>query len=165
MVMGASGTDEAVRQIAQDGLAFLGAPDKLQILLQQALDAGDEFFELDADQKASNGLPLDTGYRPYGKEYSNSSIHPDEVESFTVSYRVPDPERQLSSVAARMLHARMLKVFDVFEAVAEEITSRLALRFNDRPKDLKGAFREWSLLQFNYSRPSLANAAFILDLE
>jgi isopenicillin N synthase-like dioxygenase len=164
MVMGASGTDEAVRQIAQDGLAFLGAPDKLQVLLQQALDAGDEFFELDADQKASNGLPLDTGYRPYGKEYSNSSIHPDEVESFTVSYRVPDPERQLSSVAARMLHARMLKVFDVFEAVAEEITSRLALRFNDRPKDLKGAFREWSLLQFNYSRPSLANAAFINDV-
>jgi isopenicillin N synthase-like dioxygenase len=164
MVIGVSSTDEAVRRIAQDGYAFLGASDELQVLLQEALDAGDEFFQLDADQKTRNGLPLDTGYRPFGQEYSKSSTHPDEVESFTVSYRVPYPERQLSSVAARMLHARMLAVFDVFEAVAEEITSKLALCFNDRPKDLKGAFGRWSLLQFNYSRPSLTNAAFINDV-
>jgi isopenicillin N synthase-like dioxygenase len=164
MAIGVSGTDEAVRQIAHDGFAFLHAPDELQVLLREALDAGDAFFELDADQKASDRLPLDTGYRPNGKEYSKSSTHPDEVESFTVSYRVPYPERQLSSVAARILHARMLKVFDVFEAVAEEITLKLALCFNGRPKDVKGAFGEWSLLQFNYSRPSLANAEFINDV-
>jgi isopenicillin N synthase-like dioxygenase len=58
----------------------------------------------------------------------------------------------------------MLPVFDIFDGAAEEITSRLALNFNRDPSGMKAAFTKWSLLQFNYSRPSQATADFINDL-
>lgn len=165
MVSGVSITDDAVGQFVRNGFAFFDASNNLQELMQKAFDAGDGFFGLDPGRKAGGDhLPFDTGYRPYGQEYSQSSTHPDEVESFTVSYRVSNPETLISSIAAKELHARMLSVFDIFERTAEGITSKLALGFDREPKDLRGTFRKWSLLQFNYSRPSRTNAEFINDL-
>jgi isopenicillin N synthase-like dioxygenase len=163
MLYGVSTTDAAVDQIERRGFAFLDASAKLQKLMEEVFEAGDRFFESDMVSKLDDRLPLDTGYRPYGNEYSQSSDHPDEVESFTASYRVPNPESQLSMLGNE-LHAKMLTIFDTFECAAEEITSSLASRFHRAPLDLSGAFQNWSLLQFNYSRPSLTSDDFINDL-
>jgi isopenicillin N synthase-like dioxygenase len=164
MVSGVSITDKAVGEIARNGFVLLDISSEFQELIQGAFDAGAKFFESDTDSKATNCLPFDTGYRPYGQEYSQTNTHPDEMESFTASYRVRNPEHLLSSIGARELHARMLSVFDGFESAAEEITSRLALSIDNRPRDLRCGFRMWSLLQFNYSRPSQTTAEFINDL-
>ena len=160
MLSGMSITDRAIGEIERSGFTFLDAPIELQALMEEAFEIGDRFFESDLISKLADRLPLDTGYRPYGGEYSQSSSHPDQVESFTASYRVPTPEARLSTHGSE-LHSKLLSIFDRFECAAEEITSRLASKFVGAQKDLAGAFRNWSLLQYNYSRPSLATAEFI----
>jgi isopenicillin N synthase-like dioxygenase len=163
MLSGVSITDETVKQIERFGFAYLDASDDLQQLMEEAFSAGDRYFDLELGAKTGDRLPLDTGYRPYGQEYSRSSNQPDQVESFTTSRRVSNPELRLSN-PGKELHTKMLSVFDVFERAAEEITSSLVARFDGAARNLHGAFQNWSLLQFNCSRPAMATAEFINDL-
>lgn len=155
--------NDAIEQIAQSGFAFLDASVELQRFIEQALQAGDGFFELDAEAKLDSSLPLDSGYRSYGKEYSQSSTHPDEVESFTVSHRLPEAEVQLSGAAAD-LHSKMVAVFSLLEDASEEIAQRLHLELYGQPINLEKAFHEWSLLQLNFARPTDVDAEFINDV-
>ncbi|UFZ08085.1 hypothetical protein LQG66_18115 [Bradyrhizobium ontarionense] len=158
-------SEECIDEIEREGFAILEVPDAFQELIKPAFEAGDRFFEADLTSKLRDRLPFDNGYRPYGTEYSASSSHPDEVESFTASYRIPSPKSKLSPLG-NSLHMAMLPIFDSFERVAENIASRLAVRFGnyDNQTDLLGSFKKWSLLQFNYSRPSLTKADLINDL-
>jgi isopenicillin N synthase-like dioxygenase len=153
----------AIRRFMRDGYLIVDSPPDVRTKMQRALTAGVEFFGEALEAKLANRLPLDTGYRPYGQEYSLDETHPDEVESFTASRRVRDPELKLQTSAAKRLNSEMLVLFDGFEVMAANMTSSLAREFAVAQPKLEAAFTRWSLLQMNYSRPSQVDAAFIND--
>jgi len=113
------------------------------------------FFRLAAAEKAPNVLPECCGYRPCGVEYSSRPDRPDQIESFTVSARVPDAARRLPSESARLLYRDMRLVFEALQEVVEAITVEIATSIagTEAAAKLCGRFRTWSRLQLNYSRP------------
>jgi isopenicillin N synthase-like dioxygenase len=121
-------------------------------------EAGRLFFQDSLNRKILNSLTEDMGYRSLGVEYSRSPLHPDQVESFSVSARLPDLIMELHSKRAQVLGKRMLDAFEVFESVAEAVTVELANKLSTQPaaEKLHGAFHKWSRLQLNYSRPDEA---------
>src|SRR5262249_13470971 len=123
-----------------------------------AFARGIEFFREDLGIKLQSRLPLDTGYRPYGEEYSQDESHPDEVESFTASRRVPNADALLHTRTARQLNSEMLPLFDVFEAMAQGLSSSLANAMGIHDPQVRSGFKRWSLLQMNCSRPSRTDA-------
>ena len=163
MAPGISASNAAIEEIAQNGFALLDASDNLQDFMEETLVAGDRFFELDLDVKLDSRLPLDGGYRPYGTEYSESSDHPDEVESYTVSHR-PTETRHQPSDSAVELHSKMLTLFDVFEEASVEIAKGLHCKFQPQSTITSGALRTWSLLKYNFARPVGVDSEFINDL-
>jgi isopenicillin N synthase-like dioxygenase len=70
---------------------------------------------------------------------------------------------ELPSASAQILYERMLSTIDILEPIAEALTIQLADRLNgdSSGEKLHGAFRCWSCLQLNYSRPSNITTAFI----
>jgi isopenicillin N synthase-like dioxygenase len=60
----------------------------------------------------------------------------------------------------------MLILFDLIEPMVEDITGRAASRLTGIPAEKKffGSFRNWSMLQLNYSRPSSTEAEFINEV-
>jgi isopenicillin N synthase-like dioxygenase len=121
------------------------------------------FFREPAEEKNLNVLSEDGGYRPLGVEYSLSPDYPDQIETFTVSDRTRAKEDALQTASAQFLHQRMLVAFSALESLAEALTTRLAEVIGNRPYEtkLRGAFRRWSRLQLNYSRPAETKTAFI----
>jgi isopenicillin N synthase-like dioxygenase len=133
--------------------------------LQQTFAAAETFFRQSEAEKLSNRMPHDSGYRPIRGEYSRTPEHPDEVESFTASYRIGIPTGVALSNNALRLHKRMLALFEVLEPVAEALTTALAERFGVEKLDhFRGALHLSSILQLNYSRPSEAVAEYINEL-
>jgi isopenicillin N synthase-like dioxygenase len=120
----------------------------------------------DDREKMTSRMPLDTGYRPFGIEYSQSAAHPDEVESFSVSRRVKNCGPALISGSARVLHDTMHCLFDLIEPLAARMTDQIASEYIKRSEaaKLRGALQHWSLLQLNYSRPSATEAEYINEL-
>jgi isopenicillin N synthase-like dioxygenase len=110
-----------------------------------------------------NRLSGDFGYRPVGIEYSQSPDRPDPIESFTVSSRTKDQILELHSKNARALYQRMLDTIELLEPLAEELTVQLAtlLAKSDYHTLLRGAVRDWSSFQLNYSRPANVTSEFI----
>lgn len=127
--------------------------------IEDAFSIGKQFFQSSLDEKNQNSLPDDFGYRPIGIEYSASPDLPDMAESFSVCARMDSA--RLSSHLARMLYNVMLDVFDVFEITVEAIATELQKSLNANSDLPQGAFRQWSRLQLNYSRPSEMTTPFI----
>jgi hypothetical protein len=97
-----------------------------------------------------------------GVEYSESPERPDQIESFSVTPRVPfnhlpDP--------AQLLYRRMLMAFDHCERLVNIVSTNIAVHVrNGLPAPcMEGEFRYWSRLQVNYSRPAEVTAPFIND--
>lgn len=127
--------------------------------IKAVFSTGVQFFRSSPSEKHRNGLPDDFGYRPIGIEYSTTPDQPDMAESFSVCARMD--ASQLSSPLARLLYSKMLEVFDVFERTLEAIATDLQKSLNPNSAFRQGAFRQWSRLQLNYSRPAELTTSFI----
>jgi len=154
---------ENLRQpLVSVGYVLLKTSENLQERVKEVFDAARLFFSESLNDKIANMLPEETGYRPFGVEYSRSPEEPDQIESFTVTARHQELAAELSSPSARDLWDRMLKAFTIMETIAEALTMQLAAEISNRPvKTLRTAFHRWSRLQLNYSRPATVPSSFI----
>lgn len=145
-----------------EGYAMLTLPFEVGSAIANALEAGFQFFRSDIEEKLGTILPEGCGYVPLGIEYSQSQDRPDPIESFTASARTIEAANRLNSAKARSLYQSLLLVFEIFEPIAEAIAIDLASTLGiDREKELAGAFRRWSCIQMNYSRPLAATTRLI----
>jgi isopenicillin N synthase-like dioxygenase len=128
----------------------------------EIFDLGRAFFQQDIGEKIRSRLQDDTGYRPFGIEYSQSASRPDQVESFSVSHAFEYYDTSNFSRSAKALYDALSSAFDVFEATAEELAGRLAETLCGLPPEkLRGGFGRHSLLQLNYSQPSRTQTSYI----
>jgi isopenicillin N synthase-like dioxygenase len=154
---------EDVQKFVDDGFALINASPRIQQALGEVFSAGSSFFRGDLNEKMRSRLSRDSGYRPHGAEYSQSPSRPDEVESYTVSYRIAAPNRDDISHETACLNERMLDLFDLLEPIAEAFAIQLAdkLTGNTHRQVFRGALHISSILQLNYSRPADVTADFI----
>jgi isopenicillin N synthase-like dioxygenase len=117
--------------------------------------SGEAFFYCKSSKKMLSRLRNNTGYRPYGVEYSQSAAYPDSIESFSVSRGFRYDNLEALPVEARLLYDDMLALFPLFEAIAEQLAASLIenLTNSAHKQDFVSGFRDFSLLQLNYSRP------------
>jgi isopenicillin N synthase-like dioxygenase len=153
-------------QFLREGFVLIKGFQLIQLALRDVFESGAAFFQTSMKQKMQSRLPRDSGYRPYGVEYSQSPTRPDEVESFTASYRIqPSDSRSLSN-EGKHLHDRMLVLFDLLEPLAERFVVGLAERMvSTLQKDrFFGSLHVSSILQLNYSRPAETNTDYLNEL-
>jgi isopenicillin N synthase-like dioxygenase len=153
-------------QIDKDGLIRVAIGKELQSILQTTVNAGFKFFRLGSEDKLLNSYGKDMGYRALRQQYSQSPDRPDQVESFTVSVRHKKLIEKSMNHNAVELYEQAFRSIDVLEPIAEEITTQLAgaIAGHERARTFEGAFRPWSLLQLNYSRPSEIAGEVVNDL-
>jgi isopenicillin N synthase-like dioxygenase len=156
---------DAVEKFLFGGFVSIKTSDLLRDELRALFRAGQTFFNASVEEKLLNQLPLDTGYRPRGVEYSESPDHPDEMESFSVSRRLTDGETGLHSGSAKILYVQMLEFISSLEPLVESFIASVAMKLTGAPidQDFHGAFGNWSLLQMNYSRPADTRGDYIND--
>jgi isopenicillin N synthase-like dioxygenase len=154
---------DLVDSFLSTGFVSTNIPEIFRGQLSEVFRSGTDFFRSDIRDKMQARLPFDNGYRPLGIEYSQTASRPDEMETFSVNYRVPAGDQVLASTIAEDLRQRMLNLFDLIEPMVEDITGRAASRLTGTPlqKSFCGSFRNWSMLQLNYSRPSSTTVDFI----
>jgi isopenicillin N synthase-like dioxygenase len=155
----------------RDPLAILRSEGYLRLQLSETMkksveatfDGGYAFFRQPIEMKIQQTTDQDLGYRAFGDEYSISPEFPDQLESFSVSPRLPIATDQFQSVPARVLYDRMSQTFDLFEPIVEDLTITLAQQLTGGRigEHLKGKLRYWSRLQLNYTRPSSVDFPFI----
>jgi isopenicillin N synthase-like dioxygenase len=157
--------DEAVERFISDGFVSLKIPNPMQDYLRTLFCVGRDFFNVGVEEKLLNRLRLDTGYRPKGIEYSDTPDHPDEMESFSVTRRLPNAVASLRSARAKILYLRMSEFIGLLEPYAERLITAVAMKLTGTllNQDMDGAFSKWSLLQMNYSRPADIRADYIND--
>lgn len=148
-------SDRLLSALMNDGFLKFNVLETTTRATDNAFRVAEHFFQLPLIEKVRNRLPNDTGYRPYGIEYSQTPERPDQVESFTVSHRVSNPVDQLHADEAKALSEEMLVLFDLLENIAEQIIASLACKLSNNAlaERFCGAFRSWSLLQLNSSHP------------
>jgi hypothetical protein len=153
----------AARKIIEEKFLILGLPEMIQESVSATLAAAVPFFREPLDLKSVCSFPQDMGYRPIGGEYSQASVYPDQLESFSISARVLIPLSELPSATARVLYERMSATFNLLEPVAEALAVELAKEVSGglAGGTLHGALRSWSRLQLNYSRPAEVNVPFV----
>lgn len=141
----------------------LSLPDDVRKSVQATFEAAYSFFRQPFAAKRKCSFSQDMGYRQVGDEYSKSPAQPDQVESFSVSARIPLSTSQLKTAGAELLYRRMSMIFDVMEAITEALVVKLADHFTHRSnrEKLRGTMRSWSRLQMNYSLPSAIPFTFI----
>ena len=159
-------TEDSVERFLLEGRLLLSLPHRAHQTLAETFEAASTFFRSPLDEKKSNRLPEDIGYRPMGIEYSQSPDRPDPVESFTADIRTCGAVRRLPSASARQLYKEMLSTIDILEHLAESLVVQLAKRIVVRSSSQKfvGAFRRWSCLQVNFSRPGHIQAPFLHEV-
>jgi isopenicillin N synthase-like dioxygenase len=142
---------------------ILSLSEPIQESVRSTFVAAVQFFQEPLDVKNKCSFPQDMGYRPFGGEYSQASSFPDQLESFSISARVPIPLLELPSMNARVLYERMSATFDIIEPLAEALTIELANELSHKQigEKLSGALRAWSRLQLNYSRPAEVSVPFV----
>lgn len=157
---------DLVEKLQSDGFLLLTLPETAQEDIHLTFDSAGQFFREDFDEKAKYSFSQDMGYRPFGIEYSQSTSFPDQVESFSVSARVPISPQQLDGAKAGILYNRMMNVFEVLQLVTETLTIQIANQISGTKmgNNISGAFRNWSRLQVNYSQPSRVSVPFINEL-
>jgi isopenicillin N synthase-like dioxygenase len=151
-----------IDEFVNEGWIVAEVCSRVRSLIDVSFSAGLDFFERPIAEKAQDRLPRDTGYRPFEAEYSSSPEQPDQVESFTVSRRIPESVRPVTPWGTR-LYGSMLNLFDALIPIIENFTIEIASKFVREPLDtqLRGSFLEWSLLQLNHSRPANVHSPFI----
>ena len=152
--------------LSTDRLVWLPLPLSTREVIAQIFESARDFFNSPLSLKSQNVLVDECGYRRLGIEYSASPERPDQIESFTVSPRVPAANNDLPLPNARLLYAQMLAVFHDLEPVAEDLAIQLANQVSggDWAEKLAGSLKRWSRLQLNYSRPAFAEATNIHDI-
>jgi isopenicillin N synthase-like dioxygenase len=166
MVEGEIVSRQQISRLRASGFVLCNVPQVFQDSIKKVYGVARPFFRADLGDKKISILSEEAGYRPFGSEYSNSPVHPDQVESFTVHKRVPDPTRILSPLALA-LWTEMMNIFDVFENLAESVVNQMIMSIaNNSPayRNLHGALGGWSRLQLNYSRPSQVRSSFINEV-
>ena len=163
MCLATFGPEDFAQRLIAERVLVLSLPENVAKSVQAIFDPAYSFFRQPVSAKRKCTFSQDMGYRQLGDEYSKSPAQVDQVESFSISARVPLPLSQLNSAGAELLYQRMLVVFDFLEAIAETLVVRLADHFSNRSNRtfLRGALRHWSRLQVNYSLPSDVPLAFI----
>lgn len=156
-------SDNVFERLRDDGFLQIHLTATARDRVTATFGAAYPFFRAPANEKDSNKLPNDLGYRPIGVEYSQSPERPDPVESFTACGRMRTTAKELLSAGAHNLYERMLATIEILEPIAEALTIQLAdtLKGHSSGEKLHGAFRRWSCLQLNYSRPADITTAFI----
>jgi isopenicillin N synthase-like dioxygenase len=151
------------RKIIEEKFIILRLPEVIWESVSTTLTAAVPFFREPLALKSICSFPQDMGYRPIGGEYSQSSAYPDQLESFSISARVPIPLAALPSENARILYKRMFATFNLLEPVAEALAMEFAKGVSGGPAGgkLRGALRNWSRLQLNYARPSEVKVPFV----
>jgi isopenicillin N synthase-like dioxygenase len=151
------------QRLSAERALVLSLPENVTKSVQAIFHPAYSFFRQSVSAKRKCTFPQDMGYRQLGDEYSKSPGQADQLESFSISARVPLPASQLRSAGAELLYQRMLVVFDFLEAITETLVVRLADHFTNRSNrsSLRGALRRWSRLQVNYSLPSDVSLDFI----
>jgi isopenicillin N synthase-like dioxygenase len=154
---------KSFEKLQTDGYLLLVLPEIARESIRATFDSARRFFLEELDEKTKYSFFQEMGYRPFGIEYSQSPTFPDQVESFTVSSRVSIPQKWLGSENVRILYERMTELFEILESLAEALTIQLANKLSGTGmgNNMKGAFRQWSRLQLNYSRPSEVVLPFI----
>lgn len=149
--------------LIRESVAVLALDTDVSRALAGLVDAARSFFALPLASKQCSTLPPNCGYRPLGVEYSESSSHPDTIESFTASDRAANKAGTLQVPEARLLHGAAYSLLQQLEPVAEDLIMLLAARVgNDEcARRLKGSTRRWSSLQINCARPHESNDAFV----
>lgn len=150
------GKDNFAQRLISERVLVFRLPENVARSVQSVFDAAFSFFRQPTSTKRKCSFSQDMGYRELGDEYSRLPGHADQLESFSVSARVPIPLSNLNSAGAELLSHRMLGVFDSLEAITETLVISLADHFTNRSNgsSLKGTLRHWSRLQVNYSLPS-----------
>jgi isopenicillin N synthase-like dioxygenase len=158
--------EDAVERLKNEGFLLIQLTEQARMALASTFEAAYPFFRATLDEKSSNTLSEDLGYRPKGIEYSQSPERPDPIESFTADVRTRAVINDLPSARARLLYKRMQATINVLEPIAEALTMLLAdaLSVGEIGEKLHGAFRRWSCLQVNYSQPANTPEAFINEL-
>lgn len=153
----------AAQKLAQENFLILSVSETIQENVRTTFTAAIPFFQEPLDLKSRCCFSQDMGYRPFGGEYSQSSSTPDQLESFSISARVPIPSAELALTSARILYERMSSTFDILEPLAEALTIALADELGQRGagEKLRGSLRDWSRLQLNYSRPAEVSVPFV----
>jgi isopenicillin N synthase-like dioxygenase len=155
-----------VERFVRTGFATADIPHACRDQTREVFRAGSSFFAAELPAKMTAQLPLDTGYRPYGIEFSQAAGRPDEMESFSVTRHLACRERILPPGLAENLRLEMLGFFDIIEPLVEALTIHVAKHVSTSTDttEFSGSFRNWSLLQLNYSRPSTTTADYINEL-
>jgi isopenicillin N synthase-like dioxygenase len=156
----------ATRKLASERFIILSLSDAIQESVRTTFVAALPFFQEPLDVKSRCSFPQDMGYRPFGGEYSGSPAFPDQLESFSISARLPIPLSELASASARILYEQMSKTFDILEQLAEALAIELANKLSNKQigEKLHCALRQWSRLQLNYSRPAEVILPFVNTL-
>lgn len=157
--------ENSIQRLETDGYLCLSLGEVESDILAATFETAYSFFRAPLDEKLTNSLPQDMGYRPIGIEYSQSPDRPDLAESFAASMRAATAMVALPSHSARVLYEQMLSTIGVLEEIAETVVVELANALCDRPIDdrLHGGFHRWSRLQLNYSQPVAATSPLIND--
>ncbi|HEX8129894.1 MAG TPA: 2OG-Fe(II) oxygenase family protein [Pyrinomonadaceae bacterium] len=153
----------ATQKLIKERVLILNPPEPIQESVRATFAVAAPFFQESLELKSRCSFPQDMGYRPIGGEYSQSSSFPDQLESFSLSARVPIPLSELPSANARVLYEQMSATFDILEPLAEALTIKFASELSHRQIDEKlyGTLRDWSRLQLNYSRPAEVSVPFV----
>jgi len=158
--------EQQLARFMNEGFLLVEASDSIQRGISEVFTSGAEFFRESNATKMLSRLEDDTGYRPYGVEYSQSPTRPDQIESFTVSYRIPPSQVDSVPGNARHLYKRMLGLFDIFESAAERLTIEIADRITgtSHADILRSGFHTYSVLQLNLSRPAHLSTDYVHEL-
>jgi len=150
------GPEDFAQRLIAERVLVLSLAENVTKSVQAVFDPAFSFFRQPVSAKRKCTFTQDMGYRQLGDEYSKSPVQADQLESFSVSARVPLPLSQLKSAGAELLYQRMLVLFDLLDVVTETLVVSLADHFTNRSnrRPLQGALRRWSRLQVNYSLPS-----------
>jgi len=156
---------DIAQDLMRDGYLSVDTDSVLRSALSATYEAAYVFFRSPNEVKLQNTLAEDCGYRRRGIEYSDSPDRPDQMESFSATARKIDLSG-LGTDEGRQLYQQMSNLIELLEAVAEKIVLALGTALSSSHSDaakLLGAFREWSCLQLNYSRPAESPIEMIND--
>lgn len=157
-------TPSAIESLMDKGFNLVHIQSGLRDQLDRALTAGGNFFRGDDTSKLQLRLPNDTGYRPYGVEYSLSPERPDKMESFTVRYGTNRECAKMPSGQVRDLCTAMCELKESMDQIAVAIFAALQTRYQQEADDCADHIARRSILQMNYSRPSQTTDHYINEV-
>lgn len=155
---------EFVRSLEERSYVLVDVSEEVRLQVDRTFAAAGRFFRQPLNLKLGSRQSNDTGYRPFGVEFSSTSERPDLMESFTVaddSKTISDSGTSCSAELAK----EMMRTLDLTRTIAEQ-SLQPVLQVYDQAASVQtgGIFDRWSILQLNYSRPSELEGTRINDV-